>query len=75
MLKIEEMIARLRIPKNTPYCHDNKMKPCPYWDIYKHVDHDKEEVYVCKYLKLFDEKYSLLWDQCKECGINDDFKE
>ena len=19
------------IPKNTPYCHDNEMKPCPYW--------------------------------------------
>ena len=46
---------------------------CPFWD----RNHDKEnwEDGYCHYLNLGDwmeDNFSLLWDMCKECGINDE---
>ena len=51
-------------------------KPCPYWSI----DESKpaQNNGYCKYLKLGDWElngFPLLWDQVKECGINDDIVE
>ena len=74
------------IPKG-PYCYtvkeivDNpdKSKPpiiktntCPYWS--KRKDMLPQEDGFCSYLDLgdWDLKGGLLWDQCKECGINFD---
>lgn len=74
-MKIKEIIAKKRIPKHTPYCHNNKMQPCPYWKQLKYKDVYGNPVYYCKYLKILDtyQGDTLLWDQCKSCGINDDF--
>lgn len=50
------------IPKNTPYCHDNKMEAYPYWS--------------CKYLGIKDtyQGSTLLWDMCKECDEGEDYE-
>ncbi len=65
-----------------------KIKCCPFWEHYdaeKHgplpedwiVQGDSESPGAyCRYLKLGDwmeEGTFLLWDQVKECGINDDW--
>jgi len=54
------------------YCHGDEHKPCPHW---KRVWwRRKQENGYCKLLKRGDWMPGLshLWDQCKECGINDD---
>ena len=54
------------------YCYDEK-GICPYWHLFKSMP-DKDNGY-CHFLKSGDweaEGLSLLWDQVKECGINDD---
>ena len=50
------------IPKNTPYCHYNKMEAYPYWS--------------CKYLGIKDtyQGSTLLWDMCKECDEGEDYE-
>ena len=75
-MKIKEKIAIIRIPKNSPYCHDNNLKPCPYWKQLKYKDCHGKNIYYCKYLKMVDvyQGETLLWDMCKECGINDDYE-
>lgn len=45
---------------------------CPFWD----ADYNKDtmECGYCHYLKWGDweaDRLSLLWDMCKECGVND----
>jgi len=64
------------IPKNTPYCytHDKngKCSFCPFWSINK--DHEEQNNGYCSFLKVGDwegKGLSLLWDQVKECGINE----
>jgi hypothetical protein len=69
------------IPKGL-YCYtlhsvtaDGKfnMTVCPYWS--KNPDHESMDNGHCGYLEQGDweiEGTSLLWDQCKECGINMD---
>lgn len=50
------------------YCHYGDYL-CPFWD--SHSSYDG----YCHYLKQADHDYdymSLLWDMCKECGVNDD---
>ena len=72
------------IPQKTPYCYigigwENNLyhiKLCPFWAI------DDTKPYqlngYCHYLKAGDWMEfenggtMLLWDQCKECGINDE---
>ncbi len=56
-------------------CIDNKwcmkIKPCPYLDINKLAS--QQSYGYCHLLKAGDWQHkgtSLLWDQCKECGIN-----
>lgn len=53
------------------YCYNEK-GICPFWDI----DETKEvqENGYCHLLKQGDfdfEHFGLLWDKCKECGVND----
>ena len=47
-----------------------------YWDMLKkmHERENKYGVYVCKYIHYRDtyQGESLLWDECKSCGIKDD---
>lgn len=64
-----------------PYCYfgsrapgDPDYKPCPHWR--KLADYEEQLNGYCTYLKLGDymeDGTLLLWDQVKECGINDDF--
>lgn len=69
--KIRLFIAKLFIPKRTPYCHHRfkyikkygtyGAKPCRYWT-------DKNCWEYCKLLK----KELTIQDQVKDCGINED---
>lgn len=54
------------IPKGM-YCYDDKGR-CPYWQ-------HKPDDYYCDFLEQSDEDmfpFGLLFDQCKECGINEE---
>lgn len=65
-------LDRNKIP-NGVYCYD-KNGLCPYWSLNK--DKPYQENGYCHYMKLGDwesEGLSLLWDQCKECGENDEW--
>jgi hypothetical protein len=65
-----------KIPRG-PYCYNTlkvdpnngkmKIKLCPYWS-------KTGDIGKCSFLGISDEDYasSLLWDQVKECGINND---
>lgn len=57
-----------KIPKGV-YCYSyngNEYKKCTYWV------GGKQFLAGCKYLRKVD-RGLLLWDGCKECGINDEF--
>lgn len=57
------------------YCYtrvDGKFKCCPFWD--KLEQFPKQDNGYCHYLKKGDwqgKGLGLLWDQCKECGVNE----
>lgn len=67
-----------------PYCYfgsrnpsaDN-YKPCGYWEFIPAKDEESSPRGHCNYLNKTDEDGScdLLWDQVKECGINDDYED
>lgn len=71
-----------KIPKG-PYCYTTdgifkgttlKIKICPYWDKVKNAP--EQENGYCHYLDegdFDDGPCFLLWDQVKECGVNDDW--
>jgi len=48
---------------------------CPYWG--KDPNLPEHENGTCEFMGVTDEDLGmgLLWDQCKECGINDDYDE
>lgn len=53
------------------YCYDEN-GICPYWDI--NGSKPEQENGYCGYLEKGDwelDYFSLLWDQCKECGIKE----
>lgn len=59
------------IPKGI-YCYDQHGR-CPYWS--KNPDKDDQESGYCAFLQCGDWENRLtwlLWDQVKECGINND---
>ena len=67
-------IAKQGIPKGI-YCY-GKNGICYYWD--KNPKKHSQECGYCHYLEFGDwetEHLSLLWDQVKECGINDEIDE
>jgi len=65
-----------------PYCYsgtrnpaDNNYIPCPYWELRGTIE---EHYGCCSYLDISDddhESFSHLWDQVKECGINNEYKD
>jgi hypothetical protein len=61
------------------YCYgirNNQRYICPYWSIRK--DKPKQENGYCSFLDNGDWEYEcsgLLWDQVKECGINEEISE
>ena len=69
---IKKLIAKILIPKKTPYCHhrfkyDKKhkvycVKPCIFWS-------DDGGWEYCKLLK----QELSIQDQVKDCGINEDY--
>lgn len=70
-----KLLAKLFIPKNTPYCHHSfkpnkkygmSAKPCRYW-CYKYNKEYNCKMEYCKYLK----DYLSIQDQVKDCGINE----
>jgi hypothetical protein len=66
-----KLIAKFIIPKGI-YCYDKKI--CPFWDIQEYNARGTAEAGYCHYLGYGDndcEYVSLLFDQCKECGINE----
>ena len=63
-----------------------KVHSCPYWECYDSKIHgdlpeDRKEQTggcYCKYLKLgdwMDNGTNLLWDQVKECDVNNDWED
>ena len=68
-IRNENVIKRI-IPKG-PYCYDENGL-CPFWDA--HPEMGKQSYGYCNYIQKGDWMSGgtmLLWDQCKECGIND----
>lgn len=81
-----KLIAKLLIPKKTPYCYtptkrlENgyKIRKCPYWKQLKEKDEYGEPICYCRYLKSrseYEDPGNLIWDMVKECGINDEWEE
>lgn len=76
---IRDKIAKLKIPKNTPYCYTPKkplkgnigykVKPCPYIKYKYNVEYGEKMEY-CTYLKEF----LSIQDMVKDCGINDEYE-
>jgi hypothetical protein len=64
-------------PKIAPVVfRPGKIKCCPYWS--RNLDKPEQEDGYCAYLEKGDWDLgpcSLLWDQCKECGVNWDDEE
>jgi hypothetical protein len=52
------------------YCYDENGR-CPFW--WKDIDKPEQENGYCLYMKKGDLDLGggLLWDQCKECGVNE----
>lgn len=60
-----------RVIPNGCYCYDNN-GTCPFWDKIK--DRPHQESGYCHWLQVGDFDINgtmLLWDQCKECGLNE----
>ena len=57
------------------YCYDEN-GVCPFW--VKVTNKPSQEDGYCQYLGVGDwemgQGHGLLWDQCKECGINENFE-
>lgn len=50
------------------------IKPCPFWS--RRADKDEQESGHCAFMDVGDwETGGLLWDQVKECGVNDECDE
>jgi hypothetical protein len=67
----KELAIISKIPEGM-YCYDGK-GVCPYWSINENYEYQDNG--YCSYLKQGDWEGlgGLLWDQCKACGINDEF--
>lgn len=55
--------------------HILRTKVCPYWSI--DTTKPEQDNGYCSYLQMGDWDMSLgmLWDQVKECGINEDWED
>jgi hypothetical protein len=55
------------------YCY-NENGRCPFW--WKDIDKPEQENGYCLYMKKGDQDLGggLLWDQCKECGVNESWE-
>jgi len=75
-VKIRRKFDKDDIPEG-PYCYhySRSRGRCPFFD---HNRLARSQSYgYCHYLKAGDWQYKgtfLLWDQCKECGENDDLE-
>ena len=73
---LTEEEAQSFIPEGT-YCYsrvNGKFIPCPFWDKMENLPDQMSG--FCHYLKEGDFTRGgtfLLWDQCKECGVKDEY--
>jgi hypothetical protein len=67
----EEM--KKRIPQGL-YCYDENGR-CPWWSV--NLRYPKQNNGYCSYLEKGDwmDNFGLLWDQVKECGVNEDWED
>ena len=70
------------IPKDTIYCYTPteqkyKVKRCPFWSKESQLIKCNQDNGYCYLIKKGDwqDGFSILWDSCKECGLNDDYDE
>ena len=79
MIKNDNTLPESVIPKGD-YCYvfvepydpmKLRTKICPYWKVV-YGDTVEHNLYYCRFLEICDcyQGDTLLWDQCKECGIN-----
>jgi hypothetical protein len=67
-----------RLVPHGQYCYDNN-GTCIFWS--RWMEHDEQNSGYCSLMEKGDFMSSenggtmLLWDQCKECGINDEIVE
>lgn len=75
--KPESTMRKLRYEKGESvipcggYCYDNNGR-CPYWDWAE--NHEEQNNGFCWFIgkgDWFGDGCGLLWDQCKECGVNE----
>ena len=85
MNKLKRLWVSLFIPRHSPYCHF-KLKPskdglgytgkvCRYWKMLDEKDECGCNICYCKLLKQkseYQDPFNLIWDECKECGINEE---
>lgn len=70
---LSEEVVKLLIPKGS-YCYTRTEKgcvACPFWD--KMANLPNQDSGFCHYMQEGDftkDGTFLLWDQCKECGVN-----
>jgi len=67
---LSEEQCKTLIPSGN-YCYEKTHK-CPFWDVIEEFPHQDNG--YCHYLKSGDwqgEGIGLLWDMCKECGVNE----
>lgn len=70
--------AKSLIPKETPYCYKSistgegkpKFVYCPFWDKIQQFPHQGNG-YCHFMMKGDDSSGGLLWDQIKECGVDE----
>ena len=73
-LQLTESRVRALVPRGT-YCYD-KNGLCPFWSRFDDIYPSQSSGY-CALLERGDWMAhdsggtSLIWDQCKECGVND----
>jgi hypothetical protein len=70
--KFHELDTRSYIPDGI-YCHwpEGRRFICPYWDC--DLARPEQSSGYCHLINAGDwDKTMLLWDQCKECGYNED---
>lgn len=74
--ELKELRVSDLVPKGG-YCYDEN-GTCPFWRLSN--KHEKQNNGYCSLLRIGDWEWeksgnsTLLWDQCKECGINDELE-
>lgn len=72
----EDVIPKGIYCYTTKYGFNGRGTPCPFWELREDKPH--QENGYCHYMQIgdwMDKGPWLLWDQVKECGVNEDYEE